>query len=597
MPIDSTVRLYYSFNQLPIVFCAITHYRIYRDTTIPTEEDFLVELGVVLTYTDSAVVNGQTYYYKVSAVNSVEEGPLSSVRSATPTAPILEPPGAPTLNSAIPGDGQVVLTWTAPSDTGSSALDHYKIYRNGGLIHTTANTLTTYTDESASNGVTYTYTVSAVNEDDRESGQSNELSATPTASTTVPGAPTLNAPSAGDGQVVLTWSAPSDDGGSAITGYNIYRGISSDGEIILTTIGNVLTFTDTGLTNGQTYYYKVSAVNGEGEGALSSERSATPMLLTVPSAPTLNTATASNGQVVLTWTSPSSIGGSPITGYKVYRGTTPEGESLLTAIGAVLTFTDTNVIGGQAYYYKVSAVNSVGEGALSNEKSVTLISTPSMPEDLTLEPMNGDVSISWTAPTNNGGSTITGYRVYRGATEADLTQIGTTSGLFFIDTTTVKGSTYYYAITAVNEAGEGARSTVSSLTVPLSSVPSAPQELAASIENGKIVLNWSPPESTGGATITGYKVYRGTNSAILSIIATVTKTTYQDSGIRDGVKYYYEVVAVNEAGDSSPTQVIEVTAPKATVVDSPLGLVAIAGLAVAGVAAVLYLLRRSRTGL
>ena len=74
----------------------------------------------------------------------------------------------------------------------------------------------------------------------------------------------------------LTWSAPASDGGATITGYKIYRGTSSGGETLLTTVGNVTSYKDTRPSNGTTYYYKVAAVNAVGEGALSNERSATP---------------------------------------------------------------------------------------------------------------------------------------------------------------------------------------------------------------------------------------------------------------------------------------------------------------------------------
>jgi PKD repeat protein len=82
----------------------------------------------------------------------------------------------------------------------------------------------------------------------------------------------------------LTWTTPSD-GGSAITGYNLYRSTSAGGETLYRSLGVVNTFTDTGLTNGTTYYYKVAAVNSVGVGALSNEVSATPMG-TVNQAPT-----------------------------------------------------------------------------------------------------------------------------------------------------------------------------------------------------------------------------------------------------------------------------------------------------------------------
>ena len=93
---------------------------------------------------------------------------------------------------------------------------------------------------------------------------------------TVPSAAQNLQTTSGDGQVVLTWEPPSSDGGSPITNYRIYRGTSSGGEILLTTIGNALTYTDSGLTNGQTFYYQVSAANGVEEGRKSNESSVTP---------------------------------------------------------------------------------------------------------------------------------------------------------------------------------------------------------------------------------------------------------------------------------------------------------------------------------
>src|SRR5207247_1630419 len=93
---------------------------------------------------------------------------------------------------------------------------------------------------------------------------------------TPPSAPPTLVATGGNAQVTLTWQAPASDGGSPITNYRIYRGTSSNGETLLATIGNVLTYTDTSVTNGVTYYYQVSAVNAAGEGPRSNEASATP---------------------------------------------------------------------------------------------------------------------------------------------------------------------------------------------------------------------------------------------------------------------------------------------------------------------------------
>jgi hypothetical protein len=92
---------------------------------------------------------------------------------------------------------------------------------------------------------------------------------------------------------------------------------------------------------------------------------------TIPSAPTLVSATPGSGKITLTWSAPASNGGSPITGYQVYIGTTPGAEVVAHWPGNVLTFTDTDLTNGVKYYYKVSATNSAGEGPLSNERSAT----------------------------------------------------------------------------------------------------------------------------------------------------------------------------------------------------------------------------------
>lgn len=92
----------------------------------------------------------------------------------------------------------------------------------------------------------------------------------------VPGAPTNLSATPGNTQVTITWTAPADDGGSPIINYKLYRSTTSSGTYALIASPSGLTYTDTGLTNGQTYWYKVSAANGVGEGPMADDVSATP---------------------------------------------------------------------------------------------------------------------------------------------------------------------------------------------------------------------------------------------------------------------------------------------------------------------------------
>ena len=343
----------------------VTHYSVYRGTA-PGGEVFLATApytGVVETFTDTGLTNGQTYYYYVTAWNLAGEGAVSNEVNATPASV----PGAPTVLTAAASNTEVTLTWSPPADSGGLPITNYVIYRgtvSGGetLLAQIDNRLT-YADSGLTNGVTYYYRVAGLNTVG-QGPNSTEASATPA---TTPGAPQDLSAVTGDGRITLTWSAPADDGGLSISGYTVWRGTASGGEVYLETLTNVLTYVDTGLTNGQTYYYTVSARNDMGSGPNSTEVRATPA--TTPSEPLNLAAISGDGQVSLTWAAPSSDGGSSITNYTIYRGSTSGGEAMLTTLGNVLTYTDTGVTNGQTYYYMVTASNSVGEGPNSTEVS------------------------------------------------------------------------------------------------------------------------------------------------------------------------------------------------------------------------------------
>nr|WP_245946532.1 glycoside hydrolase family 6 protein [Paenibacillus cellulosilyticus] len=247
-----------------------TSYNVKRATTSGGTYTTVATGVTGTTYTNTGLTNGTTYYYVVSAVNSVGESSNSSQASATPVASATVP-AAPTGLTATAGNAQVVLAWTA--STGATSYNVKRATTSGGTYTTVATgvTGTTYTNTGLTNGTTYYYVVSAVNSVG-ESSNSSQASATPVAPVTVPAAPTGLTATAGNAQVVLAWTAS-----TGATSYNVKRATTSGGTFTTVATGVTgTTYTDTGLTNGTTYYYVVSAVNSAGESANSSAVSATP---------------------------------------------------------------------------------------------------------------------------------------------------------------------------------------------------------------------------------------------------------------------------------------------------------------------------------
>ncbi|MGO9230350.1 MAG: SBBP repeat-containing protein, partial [Bryobacteraceae bacterium] len=356
-----------------------TSYNVYRGTSAGGESTTAIASGITSSsYADSGLSNGTKYYYKVAAVNSGGTSPLSAEASATP-----EPsaPAAPTGLTAAAGSGSVALSWTAPSGATS-----YSVYRGtsaGGESTTaiaTGITATAYSDTGLTNGTTYYYKVAAVNSGGT-SALSAETSATPEPS--APSAPTGLTATASSGSVTLNWTAP-----SGATSYNVYRGTSAGGEstTALATGITSASYSDSSVTSGTIYYYKVAAVNGSGTSALSAETSATPQP-SAPSAPTGLTATAGNSTVVLSWNASSGA-----TSYNVYRGTTTGGESMTAIVTSItsVSYSDTGLTNGTKYYYKVAAVNSGGTSALSAEASATpQVGAASPPVNVSVTPSSG----------------------------------------------------------------------------------------------------------------------------------------------------------------------------------------------------------------
>jgi hypothetical protein len=178
-------------------------------------------------------------------------------------------PDSPTSVSAVAGNAQAVVLFTAPASNGGSAITNYTVTSNpGGLIGTGLTTPIIVT--GLTNGTAYNFTITATNA--IGTGLSSSPPSNSVTPMTVPSAITSFSASAGNTQVGLFWNAPSSDGGSLITDYVIEYKLSSDSNwaIFADAISTVTTITVTGLTNNVNYDFRISAVNTVGQGPINS---------------------------------------------------------------------------------------------------------------------------------------------------------------------------------------------------------------------------------------------------------------------------------------------------------------------------------------
>jgi hypothetical protein len=219
----------------------------------------------------------------------------------------------------------------------------------------------------------------------------------------VPGAPTGVSATAGNGSATVNWTAPSSNGGSAITSYTVTPYIGSTAQTPVTVTGSppATSTTVTGLANGTSYTFTVSATNANGTGPASAPSNAvTPAAPTVPGAPTGVSATGGNASAAVNWTAPSSNGGSAITSYTVtpYIGSTAQTPTTVTGSPPATSTTVTGLTNGTSYTFTVSATNAVGTGPESTPSNSV---TPNVPPTVTsVTPSAGATGVSASvAPT------------------------------------------------------------------------------------------------------------------------------------------------------------------------------------------------------
>lgn len=533
---------------------AITGYRLYRnkgDGNKESKEDFTVCVhngtsDPRLTYVVSDLLPNTNYQFKVSAVNSVGEGPLSPESTPVATLPevvAVAKPGPPSNVSV--GDithDSATLKWAAPKETGGGTITGYRVYRNrhgeeGALDVVCYDDKDDARTEAKIGGLKgsnkYRFAVAAFNtagEGPKSDPTAPILTEAEEAAKTKPGAP--EAPVCGDttkNSVQVKWLPPSNTGGGDIVGYKVAHDDASGGAKFekVGYDGSTSTLTECVIKNlkpGSEYRFKVAAINSVGQGDWS--EASKPAKTTddtandAPGVPLdVHVINTTDRQATISWK--DSPVGPKATGYKVYRSD-PNAASDNYVVGydgsgiAQNTVIVKGLKPGTEYRFRASALNDNGESAQSEPSQIgkTLATLPGAPTDLQHDAGSGgntlhSLQLKWSPPEDNGGDGPSGYSIVASDGEDKPHEVYREEKNP-ATTATVKnlkpGEEYRFKVAAINSIGMGPYSAALAIKtfVGKAATPEAPT--VHNHQGESAVLHVKPP-ANNGSPITAYKIY------------------------------------------------------------------------------------------
>jgi hypothetical protein len=500
-------------------------YKVERSTDNITFTQIGTTAANATAYSDATVAQGTVYYYRVRAYNAVAN---SAYTASANTTTVLFAPSSLAASAATPT--KINLAWAdnAVNESG------YKVERSTDnvtftQIATTGANATSYSDNTAADGITYCYRVRAYN------AATNSPYSDPSAATTPLATPTVLAASAASPtRVNLNWT----DNSANESGYKIERSTDNITFVgIATTAANAASYSDPTVAEGITYYFRVRAYNAATTSAYGNVASAvTPLVAPSGLAAVARPDTAA---VDLSWADNSANE----SGYRIERSTdnVTFAEIGTTAANAT-SFSDSAVAQGTRYYYRVRAYNAVAfSGYTAAANATTVLLPPSALAASAVSPTT--INLSWA----DNSTTESGFRIERSTDNLNFADIGTAgaNATSYGDATASDGTTYFYRVRAYNSATTSAYSASANGMTPLAT-PTA--LLATAMGPNSVNLTWTD----NAANETGYRVERSTDYVTFAQIATAAAnaSSYTDATAAEGTTYYYRVRTYNAAANS-----------------------------------------------
>ncbi|TES83424.1 MAG: PGF-pre-PGF domain-containing protein, partial [Hadesarchaea archaeon] len=461
-----------------------------------------------------------------------------------------------TVTDETGAEGSLVISWNA---VGEDVQGYQLWFSSNGTDYTLESDQagTPYTDMSLTDGQTYWYKVSAYDEVPNYSDNCTAVSGSPIddLAPSIPTGLTVTDETGAEGSLVISWNAVGED----VQGYQLW--FSSNGtDYTLETDQAGTTYTDTGLTDGQIYYYKVSAYD---EAPNFSDNcvivSGVPVDDLAPSVLTgLSVATkaGAEGTLVVTWTAPPE---GDLQGYKLWFSENNSVWTLEADLGLVTSYENSGLIDGENYFYKISAKDEVPnwsdncapvEGIPQDQK------TPSAPTGLTVTSVETgeNLDLSWTAPPELD---LAGYNIYRSTISGGPYSLIATVGVItsYRDNGLTTGTTYYYVISASDEVPNYSDNCTEASGTPTIGVPSSSVNEITSYYQTSMSFTITVIASAAAENVTLYYRYASDNDnwGPWTSFGVDTESSWSWSFTADNGDGYYEFysIATGIAGQES----------------------------------------------